>query len=186
MSNNINELLKTKNKEFLWNVLYKNNVFDNIPNSKTNEIKKLFEETIIDSINYIDTKNLQNNNLLELNKIIVKNLNSNINTYKRQMLTSIDSKDIYKKTKYDGLQEEFNRQKESMNNTLNLVKPESIDFSDKNDEPIDNNIMLLKIQEMEKERNINLINNNNNNNNNSNNSNNNNNNNNNNKKYHES
>jgi hypothetical protein len=159
MSNNVSELLKSENKEFLWNVLYKNNVFNAIPNSKTHEIKSLFEETIINSIDYIKQNNLQNNNLLELNKIIVKNLNSNIIAYKGQMLVSIDSKNDYKKTKFDGLQEEFNRQKESMNNTLNADKPNTIDFSDKNDEPIENNIMLLKLQEMEKERNINLLNN---------------------------
>ena len=156
MSNNVSELLKSENKEFLWNVLYKNNVFNAIPNSKTHEIKSLFEETIINSIDFIKQNNLQNNNLLELNKIIVKNLNSNIIAYKSQMLSPIDSKDIYKKTKFDGLQEEFNRQKESMNNTLNADKPNTIDFSDKNDEPIENNVMLLKLQEMEKERNINL------------------------------
>ena len=158
MSNNVSELLKSENKEFLWNVLYKNNVFNAIPNSKTHEIKSLFEETIINSIDFIKQNNLQNNNLLELNKIIVKNLNSNIIAYKSQMLVSIDSKNDYKKTKFDGLQEEFNRQKESMNNTLNADKPNTIDFSDKNDEPIENNIMLLKLQEMEKERNINLLN----------------------------
>lgn len=156
MSNNVSELLKSENKEFLWNVLYKNNVFNAIPNSKTPEIKSLFEETINNSIDFIKQNNLQNNNLLELNKIIVKNLNSNIIAYKSQMLSPIDSKDIYKKTKFDGLQEEFNRQKESMNNTLNADKPNTIDFSDKNDEPIENNVMLLKLQEMEKERNINL------------------------------
>lgn len=159
MSNNVSELLKSENKEFLWNVLYKNNVFNAIPNSKTPEIKSLFEETINNSIDFIKQNNLQNNNLLELNKIIVKNLNSNIIAYKSQMLSPIDSKDIYKKTKFDGLQEEFNKQKESMNNTLNADKPNTIDFSDKNDEPIENNVMLLKLQEMEKERNINLLNN---------------------------
>ena len=158
MSNNVSELLKSENKEFLWNVLYKNNVFNAIPNSKTPEIKSLFEETIINSIDFIKQNNLQNNNLLELNKIIVKNLNSNIIAYKSQILSPIDSKDNYKKTKFDGLQEEFNRQKESMNNTLNADKPNTIDFSDKNDEPIENNVMLLKLQEMEKERNINLLN----------------------------
>ena len=158
MSNNVSELLKSENKEFLWNVLYKNNVFNAIPNSKTHEIKSLFEETISNSIDFIKQNNLQNNNLLELNKIIVKNLNSNIIAYKSQILSPIDSKDNYKKTKFDGLQEEFNRQKESMNNTLNADKPNTIDFSDKNDEPIENNIMLLKLQEMEKERNINLLN----------------------------
>lgn len=157
--NNINELLKNENKEFLWNVLYKNNVFNSIPDAKTREIKGLFEETITTSIDYIKQNNLQNNNLLELNKIIVKNLNSNIIAYKSQMLSPIDSKEIYKKNKFDGLQEEFERQKETMNNALNLEKPKTIDFSDKNDEPIDNNIMLLKIQEMEKERNINFLNN---------------------------
>lgn len=158
MSNNVSELLKSENKEFLWNVLYKNNVFNAIPNSKTHEIKSLFEETISNSIDFIKQNNLQNNNLLELNKIIVKNLNSNIIAYKSQILSPIDSKDNYKKTKFDGLQEEFNRQKESMNNTLNADKPNTIDFSDKNDEPIENNVMLLKLQEMEKERNINLLN----------------------------
>ena len=83
--NNINELIKNENKEFLWNVLYKNNGFNDIPDSKTREIKGLFEETITNSIDYIKQNNLQNNNLLELNKIIVKNLNSNIIDYKNQL-----------------------------------------------------------------------------------------------------
>ncbi len=157
--NNLNELIKNENKEFLWNVLYKNNVFNTIPDSKTREIKGLFEETITNSIDYIKQNNLQNNNLLELNKIIVKNLNSNIIDYKNKILSSVDSKSDYKKTKFDGLQQEFERQKETMTNALNIEKPKTIDFSDKNDEPIDNNIMLLKIQEMEKERNINFLNN---------------------------
>ena len=94
--NNIQELLKNENKEFLWNVLYKNNVFNAIPDTKTREIKGLFEETIMKSIDYIKQNNLQNNNLLELNKIIVKNLNSNIIAYKSQMFSPIDSKEIYK------------------------------------------------------------------------------------------
>jgi len=158
--NKIKELLKNENKEFLWNVLYKNQVFNDIPGDKQREIKGLFEETISNSIDHIKEKNLQNNNLLELNKIIVQKLNSNIIEYKNQILIPIDTKDDYKKTKFDGLQEEFNRQKESMNNTLNADKPNTIDFSDKNDEPIENNIMLLKLQEMEKERNINVLNNN--------------------------
>jgi len=169
--NKIEELLKNENKEFLWNVLYKNQVFNDIPGDKQREIKGLFEETILNSIDHIKEKNLQNNNLLELNKIIVQKLNSNIIEYKNQILRPIDSKDDYKKTKFDGLQEEFNRQKESMNNTLNADKPNTIDFSDKNDEPIENNLMLLKLQEMEKERNINLNTNSNNNNNSNNNSN---------------
>ena len=54
MSNNVSELLKSENKEFLWNVLYKNNVFNAIPNSKTHEIKSLFEETINNSIDFIN------------------------------------------------------------------------------------------------------------------------------------
>ena len=34
------------NKETLWNLLFKNNVFNNIPNNEINIIKNIFEEII--------------------------------------------------------------------------------------------------------------------------------------------
>ena len=41
------------NKELLWNILYNNNVFNNIPNSNLDAIKNIFEEMTIEEKNKI-------------------------------------------------------------------------------------------------------------------------------------
>ena len=50
---NLNYLNSVKNKEFLWNLLYEKNVFDNIPINMINNTKQLFEKSIEQSFNYI-------------------------------------------------------------------------------------------------------------------------------------
>jgi hypothetical protein len=50
-----------ENKEFPWNMLYENNIFVGIPNTKWNDVKALFESVILNVSN-----NSINENVLEI------------------------------------------------------------------------------------------------------------------------
>ena len=49
--NNINNFNCIENKHLLWQLLYENNVFINIPDKQINNVKKIFE----DKINFINS-----------------------------------------------------------------------------------------------------------------------------------
>ena len=68
-----NILLSAENKELLWNILYNNNAFKNIPDSKFDVIKSIFESNIIKSLQ----KNqdiISNKDIIRLNKVILQNI----------------------------------------------------------------------------------------------------------------
>ena len=104
---------------------------------------------------------MQNNDLLNLNKIIVSNLNNDFNIFKMDLLKGNETKNDFKNQKINSFNLELEKQKKNMDEILILKKPEEIDFSDKklDDKPIDINNMNNMLEEMEKERNI-LLNNN--------------------------
>ena len=64
----MNILNNQQNKELLWNMLYKNKVFNNIPNKNIEEVKILFENTITFTINNMNIVN-QNLNKQHLDEI---------------------------------------------------------------------------------------------------------------------
>jgi len=165
----MNILNNQQNKELLWNMLYKNKVFNNIPNEKIEEVKKLFENTITFTINNMNivNQNLNKQELLEYNKILLTKLNSEINLFKNknQQVKNTPITDFSKinnQTTKDDLKNEkiliFDRnleeRKKNMDSILNVSKPKEIDFSDKTDNPIDEENMNSLLERMQKERNI--------------------------------
>jgi len=96
----MNILNTQQNKELLWNMLYKNKVFNNIPNENIEEVQKIFENTITFTINNMNimNKNLNKQELLEYNKIILTKLNNEINTFKNrnQKVKNIPTSDFSK------------------------------------------------------------------------------------------
>ena len=170
---NLTYLESTKNKEFLWNLLYEKKVFSNIPNNMINDVKILFEKSIENSINNIKKQNIQTD-LLNLNKVIVKNLNSEINIFKENISKENISKEniskenisnftkennvsksVLKNEKLELINLEFEKQKKNMNEVLILKKPEEIDFSDKKkNEAMDTETMNNILEKMVRDRNI--------------------------------
>ncbi len=134
----MNNISSNENKELLWNLLYENNFFKDIPNKKTDDVKKIFEDCIIN----IDSNIVKENyNIIEVNKLILKDIITKIKLLKKKKIT----------TEYELLQEDFN-------NYNNLKKPETIDFSDKIEEIDISNIqdinVLLENLQSERENNI--------------------------------
>ena len=83
-----------QNKELLWNVLLNNNVFNNIPENNFHNVKSIFEDTI--NLCLIE-KNINPNiilskeNIIQINKFILSNINNKILNFKNNLLKSTQS-----------------------------------------------------------------------------------------------
>jgi hypothetical protein len=156
-----NFITSKENKEVLWNVLYNNKLFNNIPESNFNNIQSIFEKTVIRSLdenkelftNNIDSIN-ESKNIIAMNKIILQNIIVNINKYKKSLLTPIEIKETLKAEKLEEFDKELIEKKVSFDELITLKKPEVIDFSDTKEEPLTSNNMNELLERMQKERNI--------------------------------
>ncbi len=163
----MNILNNEKNKELLWNMLYKNKVFNNIPDNNIDEVKNIFENTITFTINNINipNQNLNKQQLLECNKIILSKINNEINLFKNRNqnvkqlpdfsnINNQATKDDFKNEKVLIFDRNLEDRKKNTDNMLNIPKPQEIDFSDKTDNPINEEKMNNLLERMQKERNI--------------------------------
>lgn len=140
-------IISEKNKEFLWNILYEKNIFNGIPNENLEKVKNLFESTIINV-----SQNTNNKEIIEVNKEILKILNTEIQNLKNNLLESKNIKDEFKNEKIKIFDKDLDNKIKSFNNSMNINKPNDIDFLDKLDEPLNNDEMLDKLKQIEKER----------------------------------
>jgi len=167
MANNManfipNFVTSKENKELLWNVLYNNKVFNNIPETNFNNVQILFEKTIVQSLDenreiFNENNSDPKNSIITINKIILQNIVTNITNYKKSLLTPIEIKETLKAEKLEEFDKELSAKKVSFNELITLKKPEVIDFSDiKEDDPLTNNNMNELLERIQKERAINF------------------------------
>jgi len=159
LNSNANFITSKDNKEVLWNVLYNNKVFNNIPETDFNNIQMLFEKTIVKSLD--ENRELSTNtisdpkNIIAINKIILQNMVTTIANYKKSLLTPIEIKETLKAEKLEEFDKELSAKKVSFNELITLKKPEVIDFSDvKEDNPLTSNNMNELLERIQKERSI--------------------------------
>jgi len=159
LNSNASFITSKENKEVLWNVLYNNKVFNNIPETDFNNIQMLFEKTILKSLD--ETRELSTNtisdpkNIIAINKIILQNMVTTIANYKKSLLTPVEIKETLKAEKLEEFDKELSAKKVSFNDLITLKKPEVIDFSDvKEDEPLSSNNMNELLEKIQKERSI--------------------------------
>jgi len=155
-----NILVSEQNKELLWNILSNNKAFVNIPESKFSNIKAIFESNITKIFNEnkeIFTSNYKTgdskNIVIQLNKIILQNIMLDINSFKKSLLKPLDIKDIYKNEKSEEFEKELLEKKVSFSNLITKKVPETIDFSETKDTPLENNSMNELLERIQKERN---------------------------------
>ena len=167
MANNManfipNFVTSKENKELLWNVLYNNKVFNNIPETNFNNVQILFEKTIIKSLDenreiFNENNSDPKNSIITINKIILQNIVTAITNYKKSLLTPIEIKETLKLEKLEEFDKELSAKKVSFNDLITLKKPEVIDFSDiKEDDPLTTNNMNELLERIQKERAINF------------------------------
>jgi len=159
LNSNANFITSKENKEVLWNVLYNNKVFNNIPETDFNNIQMLFEKTILKSLD--ENRELSTNtisdpkNIIAINKIILQNMVTTIANYKKSLLTPIEIKETLKAEKLEEFDKELSAKKVSFNDLITLKKPEIIDFSDViEDNPLTSNNMNELLERIQKERSI--------------------------------
>jgi type III secretory pathway component EscV len=155
-----NILLSEQNKELLWNILSSNKAFVNIPESKFSNIKAIFESNITKIFNEnkeIFTSNYKTgdskNIVMQLNKIILQNIMLDINSFKKSLLVPAHIKDIYKNEKSEEFDKELLEKKVSFSNLITKKVPETIDFSETKDSPLENNSMNELLERIQRERN---------------------------------
>ena len=129
----MNKITSIKNKELLWNILFNNNYFKGISNDKLDNVKQLFEDSIMQiSKNIINDNNI---NIIEVNKKILDDI------IKKLELLKEDNNIIELKIMEDDLK-----------NYVNIKKPEEINFSDNNDEILEPDDLSKKLEYMKIQR----------------------------------
>ena len=122
--NNINS---DENKELLWDLMYRNKMFNNLTDEHISNIKDIFDKNI---------KNISlekhDKSMTQLNKLIISTLVKKIKKHKENLEYSIQSKD--KKTQ-NVMQNKVKSKEEEFNKLMNIKKPNNIDFTLKNDKP---------------------------------------------------
>jgi hypothetical protein len=130
------------NKAMLWQFLFEEGAFNDISDTYISHIKKNFDDAIVE----INNKHKNNINLTQKNKKLISEMVAILGMYKKKpenIMKPLEELKIDLDTDLKNKNEEF----------LQLIKrpnPKEIDFSDKNDEPMDSNSinnMLNKMME---------------------------------------
>ena len=155
-----NFVASKENKELLWNILYNNKQFHNIPETNFNNVQIFFEKTIVQSLDEnreLFTNSDPKTSIVTINKIILQNIVTTLTNYKKSLLTPIEIKETLKAEKLEEFDKELSAKKVSFNELITLKKPEVIDFSDiKEDDPLTTNNMNELLERIQKERAINF------------------------------
>lgn len=142
-----NNFSSNENKSLIWNLVYENGGFNDIPESRIDNIKLMLDNKVLEIIN-----NISNNtkSTIELNKILLKSFYEDLKIYKLNEDKTIS-------TKKDENVNEFNKKlenyKNDMTDLLHAKIPETPNFEDN----INNNIddisqsydNLLKMRQQE-------------------------------------
>lgn len=144
-----NNFKSNENKSLIWNLIYEQGGFNDIPDSRIDNIKVLLDTKVNNIINNV---NFKNKSTIELNKILLKSLVDDLKIFRINENKTIS----YKKEENIN---EFNRKlqdhKNNMNDILKIKHPDTPNFEDTNTVNL-NDInesydMLIKIRSKENE-----------------------------------
>ena len=122
----------TKFKKQLWDLCIQNSIFNNIPDSSLVQVKEIFENNIS---NY-KTQILQNDNNKEITSILINKINTEVSNL-RSMKTIITKEEIQQQPK-DHFDEMVEAKVNEFNQFIQKDNPETPNFSDHKEEPINN------------------------------------------------
>lgn len=132
------------NKAMLWQFLFEEGAFNDISDTYISHIKKNFDDAILEINNNNKHKNNINLNLTQKNKKLISEMVAILGMYKKKpenIMKPLEELKIDLDTDLKNKNEEF----------LQLIKrpnPKEIDFSDKNDEPMDSNSVNTMLNKM--------------------------------------
>ena len=122
----------TKFKKQLWDLCIKNNIFNNIPDSSLDKVKEIFENNISNYKSQI----LQNDNNKEIISILINKINTEVSNL-RSMKTIITKEEIQQQSKHH-FDEMVEAKQNEFNQLMKKENPETPNFSDNKEEPINN------------------------------------------------
>ena len=147
------DYISNDNKGMLWGILQENNIFSNINNDKFNNIQTIFENTI----QHIHKTNINIPlSLMEINKITIENLITEINKEKNKQSVPSNIQVIYKsedlqKQRESNFNLKLKEQQDSLNTLMNPKIPQEPNFNDVNtheDRPIGSEMDKLIAERM--------------------------------------
>jgi len=173
-SNQNEEFSNQKNKALLWNLMYEGGVFKGISSQYLENVKNEFERKIVKI-----TSNMSSSaTLTQLNKQIISEMMTDLNKYrvinttvptstpasthaittplKEVTVEPVTAKEVSEK-KLKQFNNNLERKQSEFDELLKQKQPDEIDFSDKLDQPIGNeinNMLEAAISKREKELNI--------------------------------
>ena len=131
----MNNFQDNSNKQLLWELMDSHKLFKNIDNQHFGEVQNLFEE----EIKLIDENN-RSLNLVSKNKMFLSSIINKLNKFKTPEIFTHTAAELQLK-KQKELENNYNKKQNEFNELINSHLPQqSIDFSDKNDSPFDDDI----------------------------------------------
>lgn len=133
----MNQFNTQENKGMLWGILQNAGKFNKLPANF--DTQRVFEKHIAQ----IETKCEINSKLIDLNKQFISAFVNDVSRF--------ESPDVIKKNKVEQFNNSLKQQEDSFNSAMARPMPKTVDFSDKEDEPI-TNIDDLIAQQLEKRK----------------------------------
>ena len=150
----MSEFDSIENKAMIWNLLYDGDVFNNIPNNRVDLIRKVLD----DKIYFIKSNNT--GSLTELNKIVIAEIMEEIEIYKvtssnnKSSLVTSQDLSMDRQTK---IESKLKTIQNDFTNLINAKKPKEIDFSDKDNVPLEDIDSILAKQIASRDEEVNNI-----------------------------
>tara|TARA_R110002072_G_scaffold8051_4_gene42495 strand:+ start:1553 stop:2509 length:957 start_codon:yes stop_codon:yes gene_type:complete len=119
-----NNFTSNENKSLIWNLIYEQGGFNDIPESRIDNIKLLLNNKVLEINNDDLNKNKSN---IELNKILLKSFNDDLKIYKLNENKTIFAK---KEENINEFNEKLENYRNDMNNILNVKQPKTPTFED--------------------------------------------------------
>jgi hypothetical protein len=122
--------ISNENKSIIWNIILEEGGFNDIPESRIDNVKKLID----DKFDEIYNKNI-NMTKLELNKLLLKAIYNDLKLYKiNEDFTSVSRE----KNNIFDFNKKLNEHQNNMNDFLSIKHPEKPKFEDENESFVNN------------------------------------------------
>lgn len=146
----MSEFNSNKNKEFIWDFLVEQNMFNGLDPKYKSAIQDDLQKIVlhVSSITHL-------NNLVDKNKEVIKLLTGRLNNYK--LINNDNGSKLYKSNdlqteRQNNLEKQFKLKQEEMNQALLLNKPKGIKFSEEIDKPLGDEMDKLIEQTLAKRK----------------------------------
>ena len=127
-----NSFSSDENKSLIWNLIFENGGFNNIPESRLDNIKLMLDNKVLEINN---SKSNTMKSITELNKILLKSFYDDLKIYKVNENKTISAK---KEENVNEFNKKLENYKTDMINLLNTKTPDPPNFEDNINNNLDN------------------------------------------------